>query len=126
MRNLVSEFSAPVNSSLAAPDLAADVRITIDPMAAAPDDTPLVSSLKSLVRVQPVSFLPDAHITIEGMVAMPGKTPVVMLPSETFCSLLLCMRCAMALALQRFQARLSSRLAGACRHCGLDGSPYVA
>lgn len=42
MRNLVSEFSAPVASQLAAPDPAADARITIDPTGAAPDDTPLV------------------------------------------------------------------------------------
>ena len=47
MRNLVSEFSAPIDSRLAAPDSAADARITIDPMQAAPDDTPLVSALPS-------------------------------------------------------------------------------
>jgi hypothetical protein len=47
MRNLVSEFSAPVDGRLAAPDPAADARITIDPMKAAPDDTPLVSALSS-------------------------------------------------------------------------------
>jgi hypothetical protein len=47
MRNLVSEFSAPIDGRLAAPDPAADARITIDPMGAAPDDTPLVSALPS-------------------------------------------------------------------------------